>query len=369
MARIGRSLEELGQEIERIANSKRDYMAPASKLAVAVVDKSPTLVIDNNTALNLNRVAFEQMSAYLDVPLAYSRRMAEKAPELFANNYNRWLSDKADAGDRRMIRALDGGARAVLSPSYRRIEVEDLFAAVYPILRELDLMLISAEITEQRLYLKAVDRSIQMDIPTGKFMGDGGHTIFDTVSPAITISTSEVGRGNLMVESGVWTRACTNLATFGAAMKRRHVGSKIQSSLDSVEELLSDRTKELENAALMSKVRDVVRGAFNEAQFEATTRKLAGAAQDQIKPEQVVEVVERAGKRFSFSEIERKSVVAKLIGGGDLTRYGLHSAITLASQDLAIDYDRATELESIGGEVIELSTRDWREIVKEPVAA
>ena len=50
-----------------------------------------------------------------------------------------------------------------------------------------------------------------------------------------------------------------------------------------------------------------------------------------------------------------------LIEGGDLTRYGLFNAITRAAADLD-SYDRATEFERFGGQVVELPKRDWEEV-------
>jgi len=63
-------------------------------------------------------------------------------------------------------------------------------------------------------------------------------------------------------------------------------------------------------------------------------------------------------RRFSLSADEGAGVLAHLIRGGDLTQWGLCSAITRHSQDLA-DYDRATELERIGGRLVELPRSDW----------
>jgi hypothetical protein len=47
-----------------------------------------------------------------------------------------------------------------------------------------------------------------------------------------------------------------------------------------------------------------------------------------------------------------------LIEGGDLSRWGLVNAVTSTSQDAA-NYDRATELERIGGQVVELKQAEW----------
>jgi hypothetical protein len=48
-----------------------------------------------------------------------------------------------------------------------------------------------------------------------------------------------------------------------------------------------------------------------------------------------------------------------LIEGGDLSKYGLHSAITRAAQDVE-SYDRASDLERVGGQVIELGRGEWK---------
>ena len=71
-----------------------------------------------------------------------------------------------------------------------------------------------------------------------------------------------------------------------------------------------------------------------------------------------MQVIKRVAKKFAFTEGEQKGVLASLIEGGDLTRYGLHSAITHFSAKVE-DYDRATELERRGGDVIELPRHEW----------
>jgi hypothetical protein len=50
-----------------------------------------------------------------------------------------------------------------------------------------------------------------------------------------------------------------------------------------------------------------------------------------------------------------------LIRGGDLTQYGLSNAVTQMSQDIE-DYDRASDLERMGGQIIELPKSDWHTI-------
>lgn len=354
-------MQDLAVEIERRAEVKKDFVAPTPKFELAVVEDKPVIAMANGSVHNfeINDLAHGQIAEYLGIPAAYYKRMVAEDPALLVQNTNRWLKDKPK--DRRLIRTLDSKVRAFLSDSYRPLENEDLAEAVLPVLLNLNLMIISCEITDRKLYIKAVDRDIQKDVPNGKHMGDGGHTIFDTISPAIIVSNSEVGYGSLSVERGVWTRACTNLASFGANMRKYHTGKRAELS-DDVYHLLTDETKKATDRAVFMQVTDMVKGAFNEAQFEATALKLGNAAKDQMEPEKVPEIVERVGRKFSLNEGERKGLLGRLIQDGDLSRYGLHSAITRYSQDDVVSYDRATEFEKLGGEIIDLQPGQWREL-------
>lgn len=363
--RKGITLSELAKELERRANAKQDFVAPVSKVRMAVRDNKPTLVMQHNSDITgmfgINRVAHEQISDYAGIPMAYYRRMLEDAPELLTHNVNKWLGDKN--GDRRMLRTMDGNVRALLSDKYRALENEDLAEAILPVLLDRDLDIMSCDITDTRLYIKAVDKRLHRDVPTGKRMGDGTHTIFDTVCPAIVVSNSEVGRGSLLIETGVYTKACTNMALFGANMRKFHTGARAEIS-EEVYALLTDKTKRLTDAALWNQTRDVIMSAFDESKFAGLTEKLQAAAEDRFpKKADVVEVIEVVGKKYGLADGERKGVLQCLIEDGDLSRYGVHSAITRFSQEVQ-DYDRATELERTGARIIELPSKEWKRLAE-----
>ena len=73
-------------------------------------------------------------------------------------------------------------------------------------------------------------------------------------------------------------------------------------------------------------------------------------------------------ERELLTDGQRDSVLTHLLQGKDLSKWGLANAVTQASQGVR-DYDEATELEKLGGRVIELSSQDWRQIAKEAEAA
>lgn len=360
--KTGRTISQLAAEIERQQGAKRDLVASTRDMRmVNLGDDRPGLAVGTNldNLFGLNNLAHDQIGTFTGIPAKYYDHMLATDPALLAENVNTWMHREPQ---RRLIRTLDGSARAFLSDAYRPLENLDLAEAVLPILAQQQFEVISCEITERRLYLKAVDHRINRDIPHGHRMGDGSHQIFDTCVSAIIISNSEVGQGSLSVETGVWTRACTNLAVFASeSMKRRHVGARHEiADDDDIAELLSDDTRRATDRALWLQVRDVVRGAFNEARFQARIDKITGTVAQKIEGDPIA-VVEFAARRFGIQEQEQKGILRHLIEGGSLTRYGLFNAITRAAEDIE-SYDRATEIERMGGEIIDLAAGEWKQI-------
>lgn len=366
--KTGRTLTQLAAEIERQRETRRDFVAPTRGLALVPTQQE----VDGETrwgdvvfgglpapfhAANINDLAHRQLGDHAGIPAAYYDRMRTAAPELLARNVNHWLHAEPS---KRLVRVLDGRVRAFLSDRYRPLENADLAEAVLPVLMERRLQVLSCELTERRLYIKAVDPSIQKDIPTGRRMGDGTHTIFDTLSPAIIISNSEVGAGALSVETAVWTRACTNMAIFAQkSMRKYHIGGKL-GDMAGIQELLSDRTKAKVDEALWAQVGDVVAGAFDQAKFEASCMDIASMSEQRIEGK-VEAVVEVTAKHLGIREKEREGVLKHLIEGGDLSRYGLFNAVTRTAEDLD-DYDRATAFERMGGQIIDLGAGEWRRL-------
>ena len=136
------------------------------------------------------------------------------------------------------------------------------------------------------------------------------------------------------------------------AKKRYHVGKQINSSDDSAYELYSDETLAQDDKVFFMKVQDIVRSAVDETTFMMSVNKLRESTQIPLAHQPVKEVKLLADK-FQLTENERGDILRKLFIGGDNSRYGLINAVTEASK-ISKSYDRATELERIGGEILSL---------------
>ena len=361
--KLSLTLAQLQDEVRARAAASVDYVVASKNLTYDAQNQltfkgppgQPEIV------LPINDIAHEQLAEYAGVPLTYYKRMRDEAPHLLGINMNTWLKER-EATDQRTVRSQFGNARAVLSDRFARLDNDDLCQAILPALLERDLVIMSCAVTEKRLYIKAVDKTIVKDLPDGVVLGEG-HNRIDTISPAVIISNSEVGYGALQIEFGVWTEGCSNLAIFGAKMRRAHTGGRVALS-DEAYQMLSNATKALTNAALFAQARDLVKACFDEAAFEATRQRLIAAGQDKIEPMVAADTVMLATKDWGLNEEEQRLVMGHMFAGGNLSRYGLHAAITRASQEDAVSYDRATELEHLGAKVIDLTQQEWTRICR-----
>lgn len=359
--KTGKTLIELATEIERQHEAKVDILAPSKALvistqpsdgelldaAIAKRASAPTVSLRAGAhSFSIGEVAHEQLAELSGIPRVYYDRVLAQAPGLYAQNVNHWLEARP-ASERRLVRTLDGRARAVLSDRYRSLDHFDTLAAILPVLNEQGLALASSEVTERRLYLQVVSPKLSGEVKKG-----------DVVNFGLVVSNSEVGCGALKVEKLVYRLACLNGAIFGSAIKRAHVGGRNGDASDGIEEYLKDSTRSLRDAAFFATVKDTVAGVLSEGGFASVLAGLREAAGEKIQadPAKLVEVVRR---EHGLTERERGGLLRNLIEGADLSRWGLANAVTALAHE-AVQYDRSIELERAGAQVIELPKADWK---------
>lgn len=362
------SLQEFAAEIERRAAAKEDLVASTKKAElvpyVRVVDDRPVgdvqMVIGGDRRYDVNKTGHSQIAEAAGIPPKYYDRMLSADQKLLCSNVNEWFQrEPAD----KLWRTLDGNLRAVRSNSFRTdLEYEDLARAIIPTLMELDVAIMSYQLTETKMYIKVVDKRVERELKAvgGKF-GDGGHNIVRCLSPALTISDSEVGYGSAAVMAGCYDGFCSNLATFGErSVRKYHAGARHAIAADADYSLLSQDTRDKTAAATAAQLRDVVAGAFDRARFDSLCDRIAETTTQPIGDD-IVQVVKLTSKKLGLTEGEGTDVLRHLAAGGDLTRFGLYNAVTRMSQDVE-DYDRATLLEQTGAKIIDLPKSEWREI-------
>ena len=241
-------------------------------------------------------------------------------------------------------------ARALLSDRYRRIDNMEIATYVLPLFAgQSDMEVISSAVTESRLFIKVVNRRLEQEVKPG-----------DVVQAGVVISNSEVGLGAVSVQPLIYRLVCSNGLIAGDVGERRtHIGRAVEAA-DEKYNIYSDETREAEDKLLLLKLRDATKAALEESKFAMIVDKLRDSTEAKITGH-VPDVVELTSKAYGLNQGEQESILDYLIAGGDLSLYGLSNAVTRASQDIE-SYDRATTLENIGWQVVNMSPSQWREI-------
>lgn len=353
--RSGKSLQELATELTRINDSKKDFIVPAAKLEMT---KDAKLSFTNGSSheFGVTNWANNQLSQYLNIPRAYYDRLRTNNPSLLSENVNWGLSTLPE--DRRMIRTLDGNVRAVLSSRYRRLDSYDLVQSVLPSMIDAKMDVVSTDITEKRLYVRALLPALKKDVTPG-----------DTVQYGLQISSSDVGAGSLRVEPLLFRLVCSNGMITSHAMKKYHIGRNMAEG-DDVMELLSERTIQMTDEAFWSQVQDVVAASMRPEIFDAQVAKLQDAASQRITNFDLEQVVELTMKSVGYNPKEgvRQGIVEALASGNQgagLTKYGLANSFTwVAERDVSLTFDDCVDLERVGGQIIELGKSQWAAIAE-----
>ena len=366
----GRTLEELISEVQRRSDVRRDFIANQGTMEAVTVSTSTDIENTqrefrlsgvNGHPLVVTKVAHEQFATHLEIPKKYYDRMLAEYPDLLATNINTWL--KKNPKNRRMIRTLDGQVDAFLSDKYRLMDYPELVKAALPVLSKQNVQIVSSEITERRLYIKAILPTLCDTIPSGLVLGEGHNRLESTVIASVTLSDSEVGAGGLAIEAGAYKTNCTNLMVFSeAAMKKYHVG-RAAAGFEDAYEYFTDETRKQDDKALWMKVQDVLAAAFDENVFRAQVAKMKASTLDAIVTRDLPAVVEVTRKKLNLADSLQNDILTNLIQGQDLSRWGLLNAVTRTAEDQK-SYDDATALERAGGKILELQPNEWKVIAQ-----
>lgn len=353
------NLVELAQQIENLRSAKRDFIADTRKLHMSMNGKdmvllpedAPSREIEAAERLPVEDIAHDQIAERLQIPAKYYNRMRKESPELLSVNVNHWFSENPE---KRMVRTLGGNVRAFLSDRYQRIENEHIAEMVLPELlgaKDKGVEIVSCAITQTKMYIKAVYKHIEGEVRAG-----------DVVQSGVVISNSEVGHGAVNIQPLIYRCVCDNgMIIEDSKYTRHHVGGRI-SSTESIYHLLSDETVRADDRAVLLKVRDVVRASFDEVVFARQLDAMRTAAGEPLRGNPV-EAIKVLSNKFSLQENESQGILGQLLAAGDMTRWGMLNAVTRHSQDVE-SYERATELETIGGRILAMRGAEWKPIAE-----
>lgn len=338
---IATIVEEDARKVDLVADSRAISFETESTSTVLV-----DLPDGKGGAFDLNDHALGQLSNDVGIPKRYFDRMRTDAPDLFRENVHHWLRDEPNRRLLRGLRPKDGGdlvGRAWLSDRYRRIDNIEIARTLLPEFEGLgtEVVFHNAAVTETKLYLRATFPAMEAEVKVG-----------EPVRWGVELRNSEVGSGAFAINAFVLTLVCTNGMVASRELSARHVGRRLDE-----EGIFADETLAADDAAFWLAARDTLRAAISESRFEevlATLRETA-TGEKVVRP---IAASEMLAQRFSLSEDEREAVLLSLASAGDMTQWGMLSAVTQAAQGRE-SFDRRVEMEEIGWSIATLPGKEW----------
>lgn len=357
------TMPELANQIMQLRRTKRDFLAPTRAIAVMPDRDEITLcgpdVRDNRVEgpFEMNGIFHDQIADHLHIRKDYYRDLGREHPDVRRILLNALL-ERAPEEEVRMVRTLEGKARALVSDRYNRLDHEDVLQAVAPVFQNLQVQGRVASITDSYMYLEVTTPKLEGEVRRG-----------DVIQAGIALSNSEVGYGAVNVESMLFRLACLNGAIQRQMLRRTHLGSRMVSEGAHGQPIqLSAETRAVDNLAFWGTVRDVVRFALTEKVFGEMLRNAQRAANLEIPPEvNKPKLVQMIADDNGFSQDETDTFLSRLMESKDMTAWDMANALTAVAHNLE-DTDRAVAMQRIGGEVIEMEPIEWDRAMQRAVS-
>lgn len=348
----------IAEQIMAASRAKQDYLVQASQLRL-VARKTEVRVTAPEFDAEADQTFQRQLASQIGVPFRYWSKMQTEAPELLQDNANLWLERETNT---RMIRTLNRNhyekplARAYLSDAYQRIDNDFVANTALGAIMESagDMEIICSNLGTSKLTIQAKFPKIEGEVKVG-----------DAVQGGFVLRNGECGDAAISVTPIIYRLVCLNgmIAgkTFGNnGYRRHHIGSRIE--MEEGKEFYKLDTIEADLNATALKVRDHIEFLSDPKWFQDALVTLRAAA-DSKELANPIKAVEKIGKPFNLDQTEQLTVLEALIKSQDYSKWGMANALTALANGVN-SYERSVELQQAGGNVIDLSPKQWEEIAE-----
>jgi len=374
----GMSLENLLTTVVEQQKVKRDFVANTKEsISMVLADDMPNkvaLVLLKEGDSELQRFSISenchrQIAGRLQIPLKHYFRMLEDYRDLIINEVNAIFKAEPQT---RLLRTLDGKARAFLSDRYKVLDHDQVLEQVLPPIVKGDIPseLLSSNITENNMFMKILFTGDDLAQDIGELARPQNHAggqlngeVRDIVRPGAIVKNSETGMGSMVVDGFFYRDFCFNGCVYGKTeifnVKRIHLGGKLVANGEF--EVFSDETKRKQNELIIAEVTDAMKALTNPENVQKMGDALR-ATKEGAQVENAFAAVDQLAKEVDIRDGEKESVISNFLQDGDFSKWGMINAVTKVANTDAVDYDRACELENIGGQLIDMQMNQWNRI-------
>jgi hypothetical protein len=331
---------------------REDYASPAN--GARIFNNSISIGLDaNRHEFSLTEHAHGQVASRW-AGLDTFRRHAEGTN--LQPVYERTVNDALALDDRKvMIRTInDEGtriARAVVSDKFKPIDDDVLVPEVLDVIGDHGdkWRSLGGQVTDTNTFIRFIERT-----PSFKFGKREVHVGFQ-------YSNSEVGAGSTKFSLFFFDSFCENGCVFGKMVlqdvKWIHRGSAITTDFGRIFE---DRMKQAEVINVRNAIREASQLVATGRHDEAVRGYLEAAWSREIPSDvSASDFLKTIGGKVDLTKTEQEDMLVHYDGTNN--QYGVQAAITRLAQDAPTFSDRV-RLETAGGKVMSMSTREWNSI-------
>ena len=336
------------------------------------------VIAARDAALRPTRAADGQIAEKLGIPVAYLRRLALEAPEVYDANVNGLLA-RQDPAKRYLVRGLVDGPevvpdlaptseadmnttagvlRALLSDQFLPIEDLDVLLATLDGIRKSGhrVEIRGCDLTENRMYVTIACPEVAAMAPAllgdyrSPFTGNRGSEN-PLVFSGFVFSNSETGSGRYSLTPRIEAQVCLNGMTITRdAVSAVHLGGKLEAGPVRWSTDTTTRATDL----ITAKTRDAVTAFLSQGYLEGQLARITAEAGTPITD--VTGTVEHVTTELHYSKAQAEEILGDFISGGDRTAGGVMHAVTSAAQRQT-DAETAHAMEADGLRAMTLAAR------------
>ena len=240
--------------------------------------------------------------------------------------------------DGALLRTVGPQLKGFLSPAFRRMDASPILEGFLESALQQGMVPYSGRNTDYRMQVQMVYPQVMQPAPN------------EFIAMGASLTTGDYGQQALAVNMMILRITCKNLATGLDLFRRVHLGGRCQMGEKEIIEI-SDRTHQLDGATVASAVRDVVKGAADQARLlESAVTKAANQEITEDKAKAIYETLKKRGIRKEDVETIKAQYenvpdsVDLLPAGKSLWR--MSNAISLIANNGKLSQDRKIDLEN-----------------------
>jgi hypothetical protein len=385
------SIKDVTPLIQELDHSKADFLVPRTRIVAGVhgaaglqfcLDPEVKRIVEQRQGYTLlSAPAFDYTQDFLShIAMACGVnkddifRGAERHPEETAKWINTWFQDETALNDGRkrptkvedkchLVRAYlkpsETGAgilRALRSDSFRLgLDVSDILAVVLKLLRDHEGQWsdvdVKISISDTLCHCTIDNKSIVAAVKPGDF-----------IAASMYWQSSDIGSSAFMAESRILRLACLNGARIATPVRKTHRGSRLDTE-DIPDGMLSEGTKKLQAATLLSGIYDAMRYCFDSTNLAKIAERIRNNQSIVVEAETAKAVFQVIQSAVSVSETAKDELFG-YFSREERNRDGLVQATSAYGRDLGRkDYNKAAPIEIASGRLLGMESEEWWQFV------